>query len=415
MPQAIRTRPFHAMAKPSGSDCNLRCAYCFYLEKSALYAQTERPRMSEAVLEAYVRDYIASIREEDEVAFTWQGGEPTLLGLDFYRRAARLQMKYGRGRRISNSFQTNGLLLDDAWCAFLAEYNFLVGLSLDGPADIHNEYRLTAGGGATHAKVMAALNRMQAHGVGYNILSCVNARSSKEPLRVYEFLRETGARFIQFLPVVERLAGEQAAALGLKLHGPGPGDSPAAVTPWSVTPEAYGRFLTDIFDCWVHRDVGQIFVMNFEWALANFMGKPGAVCHHRPTCGRSVAVEHNGDVYACDHYVYPEYRLGNILEKPFAAMLDSPAQERFGEDKFALLSKQCRECAVLAGCYGGCPKLRFVSGGGAEPPINYLCPGYHHFFSHTAPWLKAMSSLIADGRPVSEIMGVSLIYKDKQL
>ena len=186
MPQAIRTRPFHAMAKPSGSDCNLRCAYCFYLEKSALYAQTERPRMSEAVLEAYVRDYIASIREEDEVAFTWQGGEPTLLGLDFYRRAARLQLKYGRGRRISNSFQTNGLLLDDAWCAFLAEYNFLVGLSLDGPADIHNEYRLTAGGGATHAKVMAALNRMQAHGVGYNILSGVNARSSKAPLRVYE-------------------------------------------------------------------------------------------------------------------------------------------------------------------------------------------------------------------------------------
>ena len=415
MPQAIRTRPFHAMAKPSGSDCNLRCAYCFYLEKSALYAQTERPRMSEAVLEAYVRDYIASIREEDEVAFTWQGGEPTLLGLDFYRRAARLQLKYGRGRRISNSFQTNGLLLDDAWCAFLAEYNFLVGLSLDGPADIHNEYRLTAGGGATHAKVMAALNRMQAHGVGYNILACVNARSSKEPLRVYEFLRETGAQFIQFLPVVERLADEQAAALGFALHGPGTSGDPATVTPWSVAPEDYGRFLTDIFDCWVHRDVGQVFVMNFEWALANFMGRPGAVCHHRPTCGRSVVVEHNGDVYACDHYVYPKYRLGNILEKPFAVMLDSPEQERFGEDKFASLSARCRECEVLAGCYGGCPKLRFVPSGEDEASVNYLCPGYLHFFSHTAPWLKAMSNLIADGRPVSEIMGVSLIYKDKQL
>ena len=415
MPPTISTRHFHAMAKPSGADCNLRCTYCFYLEKKALYEHAPRPRMSHELLETYVRDYIASIDEDDEVAFTWQGGEPTLLGLDFYRRAVELQLRYGRGRRISNSFQTNGLLLDDEWCAFLAEYNFLVGLSLDGPAHIHNEYRLTAGGGPTHDKVMAALRRLQKHGVGCNVLACVNARSSREPLRVYEFLREAGAEFIQFLPVVERLADERAAGLGLALHGPGASGDEARVTPWSVAPEDYGRFLSDIFDCWVHRDVGKIFVMNFEWALANFMGRPGAVCHHRPTCGRSVAVEHNGDVYACDHYVYPEYRLGNILEKPFAVMLDSPAQQRFGTDKFERLPKQCRQCKVLAGCYGGCPKLRFAKSEDGEPGLNYLCAGFRHFFNHTAPWLKAISNLIEDGRPVSEIMGVSLIYKDKQL
>ncbi len=412
-------RAFHAMAKPSGSNCNLRCAYCFYLEKAALYPGAPyRPcRMDGALLEAYVRDYIASIQEEDDVAFTWQGGEPTLLGLDFYRRAVELQERYGQGRRITNSFQTNGLLLDDSWCTFLARHDFLVGLSLDGPEDIHNEYRLTAAGRPSHHLVMRALRLLRRHGVRHNVLACVNRRSSGEPLRVYQFFRDEGVEFVQFMPVVERDAGPRESAAGLRLHGPNgpeaPPGAPVDVTSWSVPPEAYGRFLTDIFDHWVRRDVGKMFVMNFEWALANFMGRPGASCHHRPTCGRSVVVEHNGDVYACDHYVYPQYRLGNLLEQSFASMLDTPDQERFGTDKYTALPRQCKQCPVLKGCWGGCPKQRFMQSDEGEPGLNYLCPSYRHFFRHIAPSMSGMAQLIAGGRPPQDIMDATLVFVDK--
>lgn len=321
MLQQVPTRAFHVMAKPSGSDCNLNCDYCFYLEKQSLYREKPVTHMDDDTLEAYVRHYIAASETQNEVAFTWQGGEPTLLGLDFYRRAVALQAKYGAGRKISNSFQTNGVLLDDEWCAFLAENHFLVGLSLDGPAEIHNQYRVTKGGRPTHKLVMRALTLLQKHHVNYNVLVCVNRTSALQPLQVYDFLCDAGVEFIQFIPVVERLADETAVHAGLKLHAPG--DIQGELTEWSVRPDEFGEFLVAIFDHWIKRDVGKIFVMNIEWAFANFVGAPGAVCHHQPTCGRSVIVEHNGDVYACDHYVYSQYRLGNMLQQTIAEMVDS--------------------------------------------------------------------------------------------
>ena len=419
-PLPIRARAFHAMAKPSGADCNLRCAYCFYLEKQSLYPSSGPRRMDGATLEAYVRNYLDSSLEEDQGAFTWQGGEPTLMGLDFFRRAVELQTRLGRGRLVSNSFQTNGILLDDAWCAFLRRHNFLVGLSLDGPPDIHDAYRRASGGGPSHNLAMRALRLLQRHGVEYNALSCVNGRSSEDPLRVYAFLREAGVRFIQFLPVVERAAGVADSAAGLRLHGPGRGeagtgapDGGYGVTEWSAPPDAYGRFLVDIFEQWVRRDVGEVHVMNFEWALANFMGKPGAVCHHQPTCGRSVVVEHNGDVYACDHYVYPGSRLGNIRDTTFSAMLDSPGQEKFGRDKYESLPERCRQCTVLKGCWGGCPKHRFIPDGDDGRCVNYLCQGLRHYFTRIAPYLQAMKQLIDAGRSPAEIMAARIFIKPR--
>ena len=386
MSPAVDFRAFHAMAKPSGPDCNLDCAYCFYREKEALYGQARRHHMNDGILTNYVRQYIESFPEGELVPFTWQGGEPTLNGLDFYRRAVALQTRYARGRPISNSFQTNGVLIDDAWSAFFKEHDFLLGLSLDGPADIHDACRPTLSGRSSHAAVERALKLLQQHGVSYNALACVGRLSVREPLRVYEYLREAGVEFIQFIPIVERPPGSGEIDLGLKLHGPGGREPGGEATEWSVEPQAYGRFLNSIFDKWLKHDVGRTVVMNFEWALANFMGRPGTVCHHQPTCGRSVVVEHNGDVYACDHYVYPEHRLGNLAERSFTAMLDDPAQEEFGRSKFSALPEQCRRCRVLKGCWGGCPKHRFTVNADGEA-VNYLCPGLHDFFSHLAPYL----------------------------
>ncbi len=400
------------MAKPAGPGCNLDCDYCFYREKTALYPAGNRFRMTDEVLEAYVRNYIASIREQDEVAFTWQGGEPTLMGLDFFRRAVELQKHYGAGRNISNSFQTNGILLDETWCDFLRKNGFLVGLSLDGPEEIHDQYRRTLGGDPCHGSAMRALRLLQQHSVQYNVLATVTRHSSRFPLQVYEFLRETGVRFMQFLPVVERLPSGADAESGLRLGSPDGQGEENVVTEWSVQPKEYGLFLTAIFDQWVKRDVGETFVMNFEWALANFTGNPGAVCHHQPTCGRSVIVEHNGDVYGCDHYVYPQYRLGNLVNEPLSTMVDSPHQEQFGRDKFADLSEQCRNCKVVKGCWGGCPKHRFIRTENGGPDLNYLCEGFRHFFSHTAPYLKVMATLLASGRPASDIVGSIVLVKE---
>ncbi len=400
------------MAKPAGPGCNLDCDYCFYREKMAIYPTGTRFRMTEEVLEAYVRNYIASIRESDEVAFTWQGGEPTLMGLGFFRRAVALQKQHGEGRNISNSFQTNGILLDDDWCEFLHENGFLVGLSLDGPAEIHDAYRRTMTGEPSHAAVMRALKLLQDHNVEYNVLATVTRHSSKFPMQIYEFLRASGVRFMQFLPVVERLPDDADAESGLRLGSPGDKDGEQEVTEWSVLPEEYGRFLTTIFDTWVKRDVGKTFVMNFEWALANFTENPGTVCHHQPTCGRSVIVEHNGDVYACDHYVYPQYLLGNLTAEPLAVMTDSERQEQFGRDKFATLPDRCRNCNVLKGCWGGCPKHRFIRTENEGRNLNYLCDGFRHFFSHIAPYLKVMATLVASGRPASDIVGSTVIVKN---
>jgi uncharacterized protein len=408
---------FHAMAKPSGSDCNLDCAYCFYLEKAALYRESSRHRMSDEVLEMYVQQYIDATPMESDVAFTWQGGEPTLLGFEFYERAVQLQQRHGEGRSITNSFQTNGLLIDDAWCAFFKQHDFLIGLSLDGPASIHDEYRITVGGRPSHALVMHALRLLQKHGVRYNVLACVNNRSSQAPLDVYRFLRDSGVEYMQFIPIVERLPDARDREVGLTLRAPGGKvlsaalpEADAQVTDWSVQPERYGTFLSTIFDEWVKRDVGKIFVMNFEWALANYMERPGASCHHQPTCGNAVVVEHNGDVYACDHYVYPEYHLGNLGTGELRSMMELPQQEHFGMAKLNTLPQQCRRCNMVKGCWGGCPKHRFVQSEDGEAGLNYLCKGYYRFFSHSLPWLKALSQIMESGRPASEILRTTLAF-----
>ena len=408
---------FHAMAKPSGPDCNLDCDYCFYLEKAALYRDETRHRMSDEVLEAYVRQYIAATPAGSEVVFTWQGGEPTLPGVDFYRRAVALQQRYGEGRRVSNSFQTNGLLIDEAWCAFFKEHDFLIGLSLDGPAEIHDEYRVTKGGQPSHALVMRALALLRTHGVRHNVLACVNRRSACAPMDVYRFLRDNGVEYVQFIPVVERLPDSRDREIGLTLRSPDgkvlSGALPstdAEVTEWSARAKDYGAFLATIFDEWVKRDVGRIYVMNFEWALANFMGRPGASCHHQPTCGKAVVVEHNGDVFACDHYVYRDYRLGNLSTDDLTSMMQLPLQHRFGQDKLDTLPAQCRRCNMVKGCWGGCPKHRFIRSDDGEPGLNYLCQGYYHFFSHSVPWLKAISQIVQSGKPASEILRTKIVF-----
>ncbi|MBO9601241.1 MAG: anaerobic sulfatase maturase [Novosphingobium sp.] len=400
------TTGFHAMAKPSGPACNLDCSYCFYLEKEALFPGKQMRRMSNEVLEAHVRNTIASTPRGQPVMFTWQGGEPTLLGLDFYRRAVALQALHGEGRRIDNGFQTNGTLIDDEWAAFLAENQFLVGLSLDGPREIHDRFRRYRSGAPTFDLVLAALERLQRHGVEYNVLACVDGNSAAHPLQVYRFLKAQGVKHIQFTPVVERLAGEREKAIGLDLAGPDGTmeneNSDAALAPFSVSPAAWGSYLSAVFREWAGRDVGEIFVMNFEWTLAAMVGAPGVVCVHQPTCGRAVIAEHDGTVYSCDHFVYPEYRLGNIVTDSLAAMVDSTQQQAFGRAKHETLPTQCRKCPFLELCWGGCPKHRFARTREGEPGLNYLCEGYVDYFATAVPKLAQIARLLEAGRDPAE-------------
>lgn len=402
-PPAPAAAPFHILAKPSGPACNLDCAYCFYLEKEALFPEKKTRRMSDAVLEAYVRELIAATPGDQPVLFAWQGGEPTLLGLDFYRRAVALQQRYGAGRTIENSFQTNGTLIDEDWARFLAEERFLVGLSLDGPAEVHDRYRRYASGAPSHHLVMAALERLQRHGAEYNVLACVDRHSGQHPLKIYRFLKRQGVRFIQFTPVVERLAQGSYAEAGLDLNGPGM-DAAAQVAPFSLRSADWGRFLSVVFEEWRRHDVGQTFVMNFEWTLAALMGQPGVVCVHQPDCGRALAMEHNGDVYSCDHFVYPEYRLGNLASESLASMVDSARQRAFGTAKSETLPGQCRRCPQLRGCWGGCPKQRFLTTADGEPGLNYLCEGYLRYLTTATPVLEHLAALLRAGRDPAEIM-----------
>jgi uncharacterized protein len=398
---------FHVMAKPSGPACNLDCSYCFYLEKEALFPGKKMRRMSDAVLEAYVRNTIASTPRGQTVSFTWQGGEPTLLGLDFYRKAVALQQLHGEGRRIENSFQTNGTLIDDEWAAFLAENRFLVGLSLDGPREIHNRFRRYRSGAPTFDLVMAALERLQRHGAEYNVLACVDRNSSQHPLEVYRFLKQAGVKFMQFTPVVERLPGPRDKARGLDFSGPGATDGASEevqLAPFSVRPADWGRYLSAVFAEWAQHDVGEVFVMNFEWTLAAMVGAPGVVCVHQPTCGRAVVAEHDGTVYSCDHFVYPEYRLGNLVETSLAAMIDSTQQQAFGRSKAETLPNQCRKCPFLSVCWGGCPKHRFARTADGEAGLNYLCEGYAGYFATATPTLKRIATLLNAGHEASEVM-----------
>ena len=396
---------FHIMAKPIGPVCNLRCTYCFYTEKEALFPDNEHYRMSDEVLEAYIRKYIAS-QKAPEVPFVWQGGEPTLMGLDFFHKVVRLQRKYGGVKRIKNSLQTNGTLLNDEWCSFMARHRFLVGLSLDGPEDIHNHYRVDRGGRPTFKKVMRGLKLMQKHGVEFNVLACVTRESAKRPLDVYRFFKEQGVQYLQFIPIVERKPDLAAEKLGLRLASPPALDRKETeiVTPWTAEPESYGEFLIHIFEEWVRKDVSSVFVMNFEWALAAWAGVPSSTCTFAPRCGRSVIIEHNGDIYSCDHFVYPSYRLGNIVRDNLEDMIESESQVAFGAAKDTALPEYCRQCDWLFACHGECPKHRFLKTPTGELGWNYLCRAYERFFHHIDPYMRSMVRLLEHGIPANRIM-----------
>ncbi|MCY1224306.1 Anaerobic sulfatase-maturating enzyme [compost metagenome] len=405
----LQPQGMHLMAKPVGPICNLDCDYCFYLEKEQLHPPNNRFRMSDEVLRAYVQRYIAA-QNSPEVEFTWQGGEPTLLGLEFFQRALAYQREFATGKVIRNTLQTNGTLLDDAWCAFLAREGFTVGISLDGPRELHDLHRPDKRGRSSFDKVMLGLGLLQKYAIPYNVLVTVARETTRQPLAVYRFLKEAGVRHIQFNPVVERTPTAPDTARGqhfatppeLRLHDL---QAPAAqVTKQSVEAEAYGDFLIAIFDEWVRQDVGTVHVMNFEWALAAWCQLPASVCLFAPRCGKAAIVEHDGSLYSCDHYMYPEYRLGNIREQDPATLLASPAQQAFGAAKEEALPGYCLDCDYLFACHGECPKNRFIETPDGKPGLNYLCAGYKRYFRHITPYLNAMARLIAHGQPADLIM-----------
>jgi uncharacterized protein len=356
--------------------------------------------MSEATLELFVRQYIEAQPETaPSVDFAFQGGEPTLMGIDYFRRVVELQRKYAPpGRQINNALQTNGVLLDDAWCEFLKTSGFLVGLSVDGPADLHDAYRRDREGRPSFAQVLRGMDCLRKHGVPFNVLTCIHRKNGDHPARVYGFLRDLCVEFIQFIPVVQRLP--QAALEG------DAGDPPpsALVSPASVLPQQFGRFLGEVFESWVRRDVGRIFVRDFDQALAAWLGAGASLCVYARHCGRAVALEHNGDVYRCDHYVEPAHRLGNIHDVPLAQLVDSPGQQQFGRDKEATLPEQCRRCRALFACQGGCPKDRFLKTSDGQPGLNYLCAGYSAFFARIDPTMRAMAAELQAGREAAGVM-----------
>jgi uncharacterized protein len=382
---------FHAMVKPIGTACNLKCTYCYYLYKSQLLGHQGNCMMSDEVLETHIRQYIES-QTGEQVVFSWQGGEPTLLGLNFFRRIVELETKYRQpGQRIENDLQTNGTLLDEEWAIFLKRHNFLVGLSVDGPRAFHDRYRMTKGGEPTFDKVMVAAKLLKKHGVPFNALCVVNRENAQKPLDVYRFLtREVGVWRVQFMPCVEPRSFETVApqywdpdlmpVVGTPQSRPGQGDS--VVTDWSVDPEDWGTFLCRVWDDWYSRDYGKIHVQLFETAVAQAMGLPSLICVHNDFCGKGIAVEHNGDVFACDHYVYPEYRRGNIMANHLAGFAYSEEQKEFGFSKRESLPLYCRQCPHLRLCWGECPKNRFVRTPDGETGLNYLCPGQRQFFDH---------------------------------
>lgn len=405
---SVQTEGFHMIAKPSGPICNLDCHYCFYTEKESLFSKNSPFRMSDATLELFIKNYIATQKEE-VVAFVWQGGEPTLMGIDFYRKVIVFQSKYSQGKVITNSLQTNGTLLNEEWGQFLAEHNFLVGLSIDGPQEIHDYFRVDRGSRPTFNKVYAALQLLKKHQVSFNVLTCVTSASSSKALEIYRFFKNEGVKHIQFIPIVERLPDAEALELGLR-HATPPKVSQTnahrIVSEWTVESEKYGDFLIAIFEEWVRHDVGDIYVMNFEQSLTSWLGLPSTTCIFSETCGRAGIVEHNGDVFSCDHYMYPEYKIGNIYENNFVEMIDSKQQREFGLNKKQSLPSYCENCEVKFACHGECPKHRFLTTPDGEAGLNYLCSGYKKYFHHIHRYMKVIAQLIDNGLPASDIMQV---------
>ena len=388
---------FHAMVKPTGAICNLDCAYCYYLHKEELLGSQSQFRISDEILEAHIRQYIEAQRG-DEVVFSWQGGEPTLLGVEFFEKVVALQKKYQRpGLHIENDLQTNGTLLNDEWCGFLRRNKFLVGLSIDGPQELHDRFRVNKGGQPTFDKVFAAGLLLQKYGVPFSTLTVVNRVNAKKPLDVYRFLsRELRPRQLQFIPCVEpkvftNIAPQKWDAASLPLQGSPaarPGNPDSVVTEWSVDPDDWGYFLGKVWDDWFRRDYGKVHVNLFETAVAQWMGLDSQLCIYHEFCGKGVALEHDGSVYACDHYVYPEYKLGNIAEQHISRMVFSDEQKKFGFAKTNDLPQQCRECKYLFACNGECPKNRLIRTRDGEPGLNYLCSGLLQFWQHIAGDMK---------------------------
>lgn len=405
---------FHVMAKPAGSSCNLDCTYCFYLSKETLAGGPGRGKMSHDTLEQYIRRYIEAVTGP-EVVFSWQGGEPTLLGVDFFRRAVEFERKHAKpGQAIQNDLQTNGTLLDDEWCRFLKENGFLVGLSIDGPKKLHDAYRIAKNGEPTFDKVFAAAKLLRKHGVPFNTLTCVNRLNAQYPLDVYRFLRrELGSTYMQFIPIVEYKSFEtQAPQFWDPATLPKQGDPEARpdhpqsiVADWSVDPDDWGRFLCRVFDEWRSRDLGKVLVNHFETLVAQHMGLPSQVCIYGEVCGKGLAVEHDGGVYSCDHYVYPEYKVGNIHDGPLKDVVYSRAQVRFGYAKSETLPRQCRECPYLTDCWGECPKNRIIRTADGEPGLNYLCSGFQKYFAHAIPHVERIVADLRKQGPSSPARG----------
>lgn len=392
-------KPLYVMLKPVGALCNLACDYCYYLEKSKLYTHNPRHVMSDELLERFIKEYIES-QTMPQVMFTWHGGETLMRPLSFYKRAVELQKLYGRGRQIDNSIQTNGTLLTDEWCEFFRENNFLVGISIDGPQDFHDEYRRNKMGAPSFHKVMQGISLLKKHGVEYNCMAVVNDYNADYPLEFYNFFKEIGCEFLQFAPIVERLKDDKSSSTALASAK----DKEAELADFSVSPQQWGNFLCTIFDEWVKKDVGKLYIQLFDSTLANWVGEQPGVCTMAKTCGHAGVMEFNGDVYSCDHFVFPEYKLGNIYNEPLASMMYSDKQLKFGADKFDKLPKQCKECNVLFACNGECPKNRFTYDKYGEYGLNYLCEGFYKFFNHVAPYMDFMKKELLAKRPPANVM-----------
>lgn len=394
-------KPLYVMLKPAGAHCNLACKYCYYLEKNKLYPTAQRHLMSDEMLEQFTREYIEA-QTMNQVLFTWHGGEPLLRSIDFYRKALSLQQKYAGGRCIDNVIQTNGTLLTDEWCEFFAQNHWLVGISIDGPQPYHDHYRLTAAGKPSWQKVMQGIKLLKKHGVEWNAMAVVNAYNVNHPLEFYRFFKENGCQFLQFTPIVERQIrhedGRTLASLADKNEIP--------LSEASVTPEQWGYFLCAIFDEWVRKDVGKIFVEIFDCTLANWMGVSPGICAYSKECGHAGVMEHNGDVYSCDHFVFPEYKLGNIRDHSLIDMLYGEQQQEFSRLKHSSLPRQCKECDMEFACHGECPKNRFMKDKYGDSGLNYLCPGYYHYYQHVAPYMDYMKQELMAQRPPSNIMKV---------
>ena len=394
-------KPLYVMLKPAGAHCNLDCKYCYYLEKNNLYNTSQRHLMTDEMLEQFTQEYIEA-QTMNQVLFTWHGGEPLMRSIDFYKKALALQKKYAHGKQIDNVIQTNGTLLTDEWCEFFAKNHWLVGISIDGPQEYHDHYRVTPAGKPSWEKVMQGIQLLKKHRVEWNAMAVVNAYNAEHPLEFYHFFRDNGCQYLQFTPIVERLTEHEDGRTLASLAD----DREIPLADASVTPQQWGNFLCTIFDDWVRHDVGKTFVEIFDCTLANWMGVLPGICAYSKECGHAGVMEHNGDVYSCDHFVFPEYKLGNIREQSLIDMLYGEKQQAFSRLKHTSLPRQCKECDIEFACHGECPKNRFEKDKYGEPGLNYLCQGYYQYYTHVAPYMDFMKRELLAQRPPANIMNV---------